>query len=184
MGLIPARAGNTGDSIAESIGAGAHPRSRGEHVQLNTPPPPWRKGLIPARAGNTCAVCGTGCFRWAHPRSRGEHRSEAREGVVHVGSSPLARGTPPLFFCQLAGIGLIPARAGNTYRIIECKIYCRAHPRSRGEHVPSVNVIACCAGSSPLARGTPITRVSGTITRGLIPARAGNTEWHKAHSRD
>lgn len=33
--------------------------------------------------------------------------------------------------------------------------------------------ISACLVLSPLAQGTPITRASGTITRGLIPAHAG-----------
>ena len=32
-------------------------------------------------------------------------------------------------------------------------------------------------GSSPLARGTPATDFAVQTMRGLIPARAGNTEW-------
>ena len=56
-GLIPARAGNTARWLAGRGIFRAHPRSRGEHVQLNTPPP-RSKGLIPARAGNTLADMG------------------------------------------------------------------------------------------------------------------------------
>ena len=71
-GLIPARAGNTAVAGSVSRGAGAHPRSRGEHmvrfasvkeVAGSSPlargtlpcrtPEGGASGLIPARAGNT-----------------------------------------------------------------------------------------------------------------------------------
>ena len=49
-----------------------------------------------------------------------------------------------------------------------------AHPRSRGEHRPSLTALPPPAGSSPLARGTlPATDAYVNAWR-LIPARAGN----------
>ena len=50
-----------------------------------------------------------------------------------------------------------------------------AHPRSRGEHKVSPQAQASWHGSSPLARGTPMSRVRRGVHEGLIPARAGNT---------
>ena len=174
---------------------GAHPRSRGEHTisststssssgssplargtlsraARNIKPP----GLIPARAGNTSRGLTPRLCRWAHPRSRGEH-VEGMGRVNHqLGSSPLARGTPPGFTPKLDRSGLIPARAGNTdgYRVIGCLK--RAHPRSRGEHAVRNCGVSVCEGSSPLARGTRRLDFRGRWSRGLIPARAGNTD--------
>ena len=51
----------------------------------------------------------------------------------------------------------------------------RAHPRSRGEHQGSIIKRNSITGSSPLARGTRLDRLSRSPARGLIPARAGNT---------
>ena len=113
VGLIPARAGNTTEHDKAGHLLGAHPRSRGEHLQPATPlrsrlgssplargtprVPGWKApvpGLIPARAGNTCQVtCLTELIR-AHPRSRGEHRVMTTSIFSASGSSPLARGTP------------------------------------------------------------------------------------------
>ena len=75
IGLIPARAGNTGGELFAGGGGGAHPRSRGEHAgrasqtraQWGSSPlargthrlqrtNPLMRGLIPARAGNTRQV--------------------------------------------------------------------------------------------------------------------------------
>ena len=72
-GLIPARAGNTSEMIAANGGGGAHPRSRGEHLQ-GAGRESTTLWLIPARAGNTESVTETGETTGAHPRSRGEHR--------------------------------------------------------------------------------------------------------------
>ena len=51
-----------------------------------------------------------------------------------AGSSPLARGTRPVFVYIGSEIGLIPARAGNTQEALLCEASFGAHPRSRGEH--------------------------------------------------
>ena len=51
-----------------------------------------------------------------------------------------------------------------------------AHPRSRGEHNPSLTLIGAVIGSSPLARGTPAARSVSKPQLRLIPARAGNTD--------
>ncbi len=113
-GLIPARAGNTSGSSESPAVSRAHPRSRGEHNDLNNlegvrkgSSPLARgtlralgrredhRGLIPARAGNTAAEPRHLKPRWAHPRSRGEHVTVGNEKVYRLGSSPLARGTLP-----------------------------------------------------------------------------------------
>ena len=193
-GLIPARAGNTSSSFSPSGAQGAHPRSRGEHADvefsasglLGSSPlargtlfrmggSSDRPGLIPARAGNTTAKCFIRSAIWAHPRSRGEHLLHVLTGYRHRGSSPLARGTPRLQPLVHRPGGLIPARAGNTkYSNVSPPIPW-AHPRSRGEHNLPPRPHVDTTGSSPLARGTQKRFCPTTICRGLIPARAGNT---------
>ena len=112
--LIPARAGNTNSIPKGCYAATAHPRSRGEHNNVNDDflynrgSSPLARGtprlsgvtcggcrLIPARAGNTlCRFVAVERYQ-AHPRSRGEHTSESGPSSSGFGSSPLARGTPP-----------------------------------------------------------------------------------------
>ena len=92
-GLIPARAGTTLVKKFFLTCAGAHPRSRGDHLVswtglmalwgssplargprvLRLPQSP-RPGLIPARAGTTLCWRRASLRGWAHPRSRGDHR--------------------------------------------------------------------------------------------------------------
>ena len=194
VGLIPARAGNTRVVRLRPALSGAHPRSRGEHPCASSARS-WcrgssplargtrrgcrqhltRSGLIPARAGNTMFPAWINLTAGAHPRSRGEHVWVVRFPVVPLGSSPLARGTRCEDQVGVGGLGLIPARAGNTatgWCGRECR---RAHPRSRGEHSKFLASSVMLRGSSPLARGTRAEEEAGTFSRGLIPARAGNT---------
>ena len=91
----------------------------------------------------------------AHPRSRGEHFNFEDGQTEKAGSSPLARGTPAQATDTLAGLGLIPARAGNTVASLPGGGRFRAHPRSRGEHTFEDLDALGSQGSSPLARGTP-----------------------------
>ena len=173
LGLIPARAGNTTLLSSFFLGLGAHPRSRGEHSSkaervgnsLGSSPlargtrPECLRGrrarlLIPARAGNTPGCTGRGVRRMAHPRSRGEHAPSCGAWSCALGSSPLARGTPPPCLLIPPSRWLIPARAGNTFSLYDARVIGWAHPRSRGEHLEPGLIIIKQSGSSPLARGT------------------------------
>ena len=74
-----------------------------------------------------------------------------------------------------AGVGLIPAHTGKTRACRAEPTSTRAHPRSRGENPPPLEVPKYAMGSSPLMRGKP-GRVHGVTERlGLIPAHAGKT---------
>ena len=95
--------------------------------------------------------------------------------MASYGSSPLARGThEPAVRGTLDG-RLIPARAGNTASLSSGRRKRTAHPRSRGEHPPALQVAMGFAGSSPLARGTRCAVCPADDVARLIPARAGNT---------
>ena len=157
----------------ESLGV-AVARSRGEHQQaaadaalawgssplargtpgLKSRGRGWH-GLIPARAGNTAPRNSRCASHRAHPRSRGEHVGFSARCVPLPGSSPLARGTRRRRRARSRGLGLIPARAGNTVRRAALHAGGWAHPRSRGEHQNASASVKGTAGSSPLARGTP-----------------------------
>ena len=172
--FIPARAGNTSSSRSgRPRRGGSSPLARGTQPALT-----WITlvpRFIPARAGNTSKSRSARSGATVHPRSRGEHRKSARFRYVDNGSSPLARGTHRGRAESAAEHRFIPARAGNT-RALPPGVPCPpVHPRSRGEHCVMRTREVRAAGSSPLARGTPIE--GGVDLRELrfIPARAGNT---------
>ena len=172
--FIPARAGNTKQHRSPGGHSPVHPRSRGEHVigvqartimggssPLARGTRGWRRRgerparFIPARAGNTRG-CGTAARCAAvHPRSRGEHNLRMAPVYTVHGSSPLARGTRLDRGRDLVWPRFIPARAGNTPRMVASTAARPVHPRSRGEHEED-------------------QRDGGQHHR-FIPARAGNT---------
>ena len=174
QGLIPARAGNTPPPVPSLTPyGGSSPLARGTPRHLHRDCRP--NGLIPARAGNTWSVRSGVCCIRAHPRSRGEHHRIARCICLWTGSSPLARGTLVRISESAPMSGLIPARAGNTKPGRLRRASCRAHPRSRGEHITCAEYEDLAMGSSPLARGTHESSWIFPHRMGLIPARAGNT---------
>ena len=153
MGLIPAHAGKTPHLDSRRPVPRAHPRSRGENVDLSrdrrrTPGSSpltrgkrrspvhrdLRVGLIPAHAGKTLGRRPTTQARRAHPRSRGENRARPGCPSTGAGSSPLTRGKHPDDGADRGGLGLIPAHAGKTATRRRTKSPQRAHPRSRGEN--------------------------------------------------
>ena len=91
------------------------------------------------------------------------------------GPSPRARGTRfPAHQCA-AAFRFIPASAGNTIEQSSQKSSPAVHPRERGEHARSAAAGRPARGSSPRARGTPWTDLSGGDWPRFIPASAGNT---------
>ena len=102
-----------------------HPRSRGEHmpapegIDVDDGSSPLARGarlyfqsrtrytrIIPARAGSTIHTAMVVMPKQDHPRSRGEHAALPIIRVVHVGSSPLARGAPDTRRCYVGRRGV------------------------------------------------------------------------------
>ena len=192
--FIPARAGNTTGRIRPPTPIPVHPRSRGEHCLIagrmnrKSGSSPLARGtptgvavrrlrdrFIPARAGNTSRGARPDTRPAVHPRSRGEHGRVPITSGSHVGSSPLARGTPCPPTLQTPILRFIPARAGNTPAAVRLELPIPVHPRSRGEHALVMKLAPWVGGSSPLARGTRARGAVATTRDRFIPARAGNT---------
>ena len=110
-----------------------------------------------------------------HPRSRGVYSLKAAGFDDHKGSSPLARGLRAGLGHAHHGRGIIPARAGFTGRDRPRRRDRRDHPRSRGVYTPPTVRDDSWYGSSPLARGLPVAKVSAILAPRIIPARAGFT---------
>ena len=192
--LIPAHAGKTSTRRSPPITSPAHPRSRGENLNTkdttgkplgsspltrgkpkSAAPRYSRVRLIPAHAGKTdYGRVGHGGPP-AHPRSRGENYAWCGAFQVWGGSSPLTRGKRLGGFRRVPSVGLIPAHAGKTRRVVSMSTVRPAHPRSRGENPPRRSRRVAASGSSPLTRGKLSQRESSPGRRGLIPAHAGKT---------
>ena len=109
-----------------------------------------------------------------HPRMRGERIFSRLKKSCQTGSSPHARGTPPIAGYRRGRLRFIPACAGNAIARLKRDTSGSVHPRMRGERSGTVDIPNLFRGSSPHARGTPqgfaITRHGSRF----IPACAGN----------
>ena len=115
--FIPARAGNTRCAAsARCHSAGSSPRVRGTHIERRAAL--FYGRFIPARAGNTRVRPATGRARPVHPRACGEHASLIALKSCSCGSSPRVRGTRASGDSGLAEGRFIPARAGNTFKVV------------------------------------------------------------------
>jgi len=110
-----------------------------------------------------------------HPRSRGVYTFSPQNMPRAHGSSPLARGLPPVALLSKRPARIIPARAGFTGSQPSPQQHPADHPRSRGVYLVGCSGLAACLGSSPLARGLLDPNVRVLRDRGIIPARAGFT---------
>ena len=193
--IIPARAGFTASGMSAQAGSQDHPRSRGvywnqhELQQRNRGSSPLARGLpineielrrafriIPARAGFTRSSRSRSTRLRDHPRSRGVYAAVSTSDEWSEGSSPLARGLLKLKNELRSSRGIIPARAGFTFRVFRSRRTCRDHPRSRGVYARLATLLRAMMGSSPLARGLLDVHIAGLPRNGIIPARAGFTQ--------
>ena len=177
-GLIPAHAGKTRRHAQALTRRRAHPRSRGENANflggvVSSPgSSPLTRGklgrnrdgrvisrLIPAHAGKTAIETSMSPSSSAHPRSRGENDLARPADDRAEGSSPLTRGKQNIRNVNGQEGGLIPAHAGKTRCSQTSRGTCTAHPRSRGENAVTLKVAREVAGSSPLTRGKPHSRM-------------------------
>ncbi len=78
-------------------------------------------------------------------------------------------------FDRVAASGPIPASAGETSAAMIEKILERAYPRKRGGNEPYVEPPRLSKGLSPQARGKRSAEADNPVSRGPIPASAGET---------
>ena len=133
LGIIPAYAGNTQQTLVSACNVRDHPRVCGEHYPEsaicghNRGSSPRMRGthntnltsrchvgIIPAYAGNTYVDCARLCAGGDHPRVCGEHSDTTADNSSMTGSSPRMRGTRLYHLAPTETLGIIPAYAGNT----------------------------------------------------------------------
>ena len=113
--------------------------------------------IIPARAGFTIKGPSSLEGKTDHPRSRGVYSEPRLSDIAKHGSSPLARGLRPRLVVGGTQARIIPARAGFTDDPAPHQPAPSDHPRSRGVYPAGWGLPGRGIGSSPLARGLPIS---------------------------
>ena len=197
--IIPARAGQTDAYRIDDYEHPDHPRACGANGQHHTTPgsatgsSPRVRGkldpahvyalyrrIIPARAGQTgwFMLAGTVCPD--HPRACGANRSASLCDAFQSGSSPRVRGKHVSCFTMRDCLRIIPARAGQTYVVMNTTGVDPDHPRACGANADNGQTVATRNGSSPRVRGK-LAR-SAQVGHGvrIIPARAGQTSGNVA----
>ena len=105
-----------------------------------------------------------------------------RATAAAKGSSPLSRGIRAARRAPCPINRIIPALAGNTWRLTCLVTPGWDHPRSRGEYPTNPAPTCPEQGSSPLSRGIPCGDTPTRCPMGIIPALAGNTIPHAFHA--
>ena len=141
--------------------------------------PPAR--FIPAYTGNSALACSRRARRSVHPRLRGELILVLRPALIHIGSSPLTRGTLCMKVIHPDHSRFIPAYAGNSLWVSVPMLLVSVHPRLRGELMFLKLLSKNEYGSSPLTRGTLRVNAFVRMNTRFIPAYAGNSLGDSAH---
>ena len=137
-----------------------------------------RRRFIPVGTGNTIPNSVDNSLNAVHPRGHGEHNLPEIPDSSAFGSSPWARGTrAPRLYCS-ARSRFIPVGTGNTPWLPRLPRARSVHPRGHGEHEIQICCNPTTLGSSPWARGTPVSQWGETVPLRFIPVGTGNTSRH------
>ena len=106
---------------------------------------------------------------------RGVHVIREIQEGFRQGSSPHARGPPQQCLPHEWPSRIIPACAGSTSSWCSMSSAAEDHPRMRGVHHGRDVIFFNRVGSSPHARGPPVSAPGALSRRRIIPACAGST---------
>ncbi len=201
LGSTPAYAGTTCRPPWLTRAPRVHPRVRGDHAlmrRLVAPvlgPPPRARGPHGAAVGgrpdpgSTPACAGTTQPGWpvpgpgrVHPRVRGDHYPSQNPYGGRWGPPPRARGPLAGTNLPVAIMGSTPACAGTTRSGWPHRHCPGVHPRVRGDHLVTSNVLHLGWGPPPRARGPQATGGVDVLVQGSTPACAGTTAYAMATS--
>ena len=150
---------------------GLSPRVRGS--RLANPRGREQLGSIPACAGEPCRLSLHPHSAWVYPRVCGGARREAAAGRPSQGLSPRVRGSLRPDWLEWPTPGSIPACAGEPSGPSPDRSWRAVYPRVCGGAFPGISGTGSCGGLSPRVRGSPSRTRSGRLSRGSIPACAG-----------
>ena len=169
-----------------------HPRVCGEKSSLmqmdvgplGSPPRMRGKGLVgfeldiriritPACAGKSLSPAPEKALPGDHPRMCGEKFNCNPGSPQHWGSPPHMRGKAKIFRRWSAEMGITPAYAGKSARILKRRTEKRDHPRVCGEKAVCSAVARQRLGSPPRMRGKVPRSFSESAHGRITPAYAG-----------
>ena len=172
LGITPADAGKTPESLFSMVRLQDHPRGCGENsaakhlTSAGTGSPPRMRGkrcglykvlyrfrITPADAGKTDIQRAAGSIIRDHPRGCGENAYFRSDEDAERGSPPRMRGKLTIHVRYLQTVGITPADAGKTAKKRVRRRYTRDHPRGCGENCISRSIGTVQVGSPPRMRG-------------------------------
>ena len=173
--IIPARAGQTGDTASQRQSSTDHPRACGANVgqefgeQQQAGSSPRVRGKLVGRAHSVV-------IRRIIPARAGQTGGGAGGNLnARYGSSPRVRGKPHAAPGAYGHLRIIPARAGQTSSFSVSSIITSDHPRACGANLFFSPFQRVQYGSSPRVRGKPLGPLLTDKKPRIIPARAGQT---------
>ena len=195
LGITPADAGKTPESLFSMVRLQDHPRGCGENsaakhlTSAGTGSPPRMRGkrcglykvlyrfrITPADAGKTDIQRAAGSIIRDHPRGCGENAYFRSDEDAERGSPPRMRGKLTIHVRYLQTVGITPADAGKTAKKRVRRRYTRDHPRGCGENCISRSIGTVQVGSPPRMRGKLLHRSQSPNVLRITPADAGKTE--------
>ena len=150
---------------------GLSPRVRGNHVSIVSPF--LECGSIPACAGEPLRRPASRGTCQVYPRVCGGTEIALPYAPAFVGLSPRVRGNPFGRDRDVAGLGSIPACAGEPVRPRSRRCWSRVYPRVCGGTGRRVGPLALGEGLSPRVRGNHPRLAAAARPDGSIPACAG-----------
>ena len=134
---------------------------------------PAKVGITPAYSGKSL-LCMDFCPAYRdHPRVCGEKKLCPHLVISQAGSPPRVRGKAGWPLCGLPCIGITPACAGKSARILKRRTEKRDHPRVCGEKAVCSAVARQRLGSPPRIRGKASCVWIFARLIGITPACAG-----------
>ncbi len=177
-GSIPAHAGEPPVGSSAGVNDGVYPRAcGGAHYDWYAKDIirvcEYYEGSIPAHAGEPICLILCALRDWVYPRACGGARSAASSSRRSRGLSPRMRGSLERAFRDHAGVGSIPAHAGEPRPAAPPRRRSRVYPRACGGACIAHYLRHGFQGLSPRMRGSQAYEQEQRLTAGSIPAHAG-----------
>ena len=181
LGITPADAGKTPESLFSMVRLQDHPRGCGENsaakhlTSAGTGSPPRMRGkrcglykvlyrfrITPADAGKTDIQRAAGSIIRDHPRGCGENAYFRSDEDAERGSPPRMRGKLTIHVRYLQTVGITPADAGKTITPFAVAKRAEDHPRGCGENGDSTSLTDVQKRITPADAGKTVNSLYGS----------------------